>query len=307
MLSTNELIQTDVQEVVYRGNGFTLCRFHCPRHHRRWSQVNTIRDGHNVVFPRTFVTIEQAGAPEVRADSNQAVLYNYGTDFRRRPTSRFDDRSDVFLIDAVALIEAMKPYDASVVDRPHRPFEHCAGTVDSMTLHQERLLFAYLRGTAVPDDGLVHDTVFGIIDAVIQGIACREQPRRTPGSATLTRNRERVDAALEFLAKNYLTQITLDDVAQSAACSVYHLCRVFRQAMDVPIHRYLNRLRLRAALDALLDDPVQLAHLARRVGFSHQSHFTESFRREFGTTPAKLLASHSRSVQLHAALVCQPE
>lgn len=131
----------------------------------------------------------------MRADSNQAVLYNYGTDFRRRPTSRFDDRSDVFLIDAVALIEAMKPYDASVVDRPHRPFEHCAGTVDSMTLHQERLLFAYLRGTAVPDDGLVHDTVFGIIDAVIQGIACREQPRRTPGSATLTRNRERVDAS----------------------------------------------------------------------------------------------------------------
>ena len=131
MVATHKLIQTDVQEVVYRGAGFMLCRFHCPRHHRRWSEVNTIQDGHNVVFPRTFVTIEQAGKPVVRADANKAVFYNNGTDFRRRPTSRFDDRSDVILSNSAALIEAMHPYDSGVVDRPHEPFDRCAGTVDS--------------------------------------------------------------------------------------------------------------------------------------------------------------------------------
>ena len=50
----------------------------------------------------------------------------------------------------------------------------------------------------------------------------------------------------------------------------------------MPIHRYLNRLRLRTALEYLGDSMADLSDTALSLGFSSHSHFTESFRREFG-------------------------
>jgi AraC-like DNA-binding protein len=54
----------------------------------------------------------------------------------------------------------------------------------------------------------------------------------------------------------------------------------------MPIHRYLTRLRLRAALERLAGGVHDLTALALEIGFSSHSHFTDVFRREFGRTPS---------------------
>jgi AraC-like DNA-binding protein len=51
-------------------------------------------------------------------------------------------------------------------------------------------------------------------------------------------------------------------------------------------HRYLTRLRLRAALERL-PDASDLTALALELGFSSHSHFTDAFRREFRRTPSE--------------------
>ncbi len=53
------------------------------------------------------------------------------------------------------------------------------------------------------------------------------------------------------------------------------------------MHRYLTRLRLRAALEKLAEPRVDLTVLALDVGFSSHSHFTRSFQREFGLAPSQ--------------------
>ena len=53
----------------------------------------------------------------------------------------------------------------------------------------------------------------------------------------------------------------------------------------MPIHRYLNRLRLREALEPITEGEVGLSELALGLGFSSHSHFTASFRKEFGISP----------------------
>ena len=295
------MIETDVQEIAFSGPGFTLCRFHCPHSHRRWSRDNAILDGHHVVFPRTFVTIAQAGRPPILADSNRAVFYNDGTVFRRHRTSHFDDRSDIFLIDSDTVAEVIQRYDASVIDRPNAPFDRCAGAVDSSTLRRERLLFAHLGGPTPPVEELVHETVLGIVESVVRS---NWQPKKRPSTPSVTtrrRNRDRVDAALSFVANHYLTHITLSDVARFAGCSVYHLCRVFQKTMGTPLYRYLYQLRLRAALDLILDGSEPLAQIAQIVGFAHQSHFTEAFRLEFGDTPAKTRSFETLASRLQNA------
>ena len=69
--------------------------------------------------------------------------------------------------------------------------------------------------------------------------------------------------------------------------SPYHFARVFQERAGVPVHRYLTRLRLRAALDRLAQGDEDLVVIARAVGYSSHSHLTASFRRVFGIPPSR--------------------
>lgn len=53
----------------------------------------------------------------------------------------------------------------------------------------------------------------------------------------------------------------------------------------MPIHCYLNGLRLRAALELVVEGTGDLGELALELGFSSHSHFTAAFRKEFGMSP----------------------
>jgi AraC-like DNA-binding protein len=54
------------------------------------------------------------------------------------------------------------------------------------------------------------------------------------------------------------------------------------------IHRRLMRVRLRVALFELQRGSRQLSQIALSNGFSSHSHFTSSFRAEFGCVPSTL-------------------
>jgi AraC family transcriptional regulator len=68
------------------------------------------------------------------------------------------------------------------------------------------------------------------------------------------------------------------------------LCRIFRRETGVTIHEYRTRLRLRRAVASFRDGDVDLLALALDLGYSSHSHFTSSFRSEFGETPSAIRA-----------------
>jgi AraC-like DNA-binding protein len=67
---------------------------------------------------------------------------------------------------------------------------------------------------------------------------------------------------------------------------VFHLARTFKARTGFSLHGYRNQLRLRAALERLRDPKAALIDIALDLGFSSHSHFTETFRRNFGKTPS---------------------
>lgn len=80
---------------------------------------------------------------------------------------------------------------------------------------------------------------------------------------------------------------TLDALGEAAACSPYHLSRLFVRHLGLPPHQYRLQLRLAWALTRLEGGERDLAGLAFDLGFAGQSHFGAVFRRAVGVTPAQ--------------------
>ena len=80
----------------------------------------------------------------------------------------------------------------------------------------------------------------------------------------------------------------LDDLAQAAGVSAYHLSRTFRRVTGLTMSRYRTRLRLRQAMERLAAGEDDLAGLAADLGFADQAHLTRALGAETGTTPAAL-------------------
>lgn len=71
-----------------------------------WTSPNTIGDLPHVVWPFTTVEIIRPRAGRVCADSNGVLLYDAGTEYRRRPVSPAGDRS-VFIALHPQLLERL--------------------------------------------------------------------------------------------------------------------------------------------------------------------------------------------------------
>ena len=65
-----------------------------------------------------------------------------------------------------------------------------------------------------------------------------------------------------------------------------HLAREFRRFQRCTIGEYIRQLRIERACRQLHASDEPLATIASAVGFSDQSHFSRTFKRLIGMTPA---------------------
>jgi AraC-like DNA-binding protein len=93
-----------------------------------------------------------------------------------------------------------------------------------------------------------------------------------------------VKHAKEYLQAYYAEEITLQELAQVAHLSPFHLARVFRQTIGLSPHSYQTQLRL-ARARTLLAQGYEVDYVANETGFFDQSHFTQQFKRHFSVTP----------------------
>jgi AraC family transcriptional regulator len=107
---------------------------------------------------------------------------------------------------------------------------------------------------------------------------------RRPAAERL--RRRQVERTRALLALNVDRALGLEELAAAVNSSPFHLARAFRAGTGETLRGYRTRLRLAIALERLAGGAGDLAGLALELGFAHHSHFTASFRRRFGLTPA---------------------
>ncbi|HEV7180620.1 MAG TPA: AraC family transcriptional regulator [Candidatus Baltobacteraceae bacterium] len=88
--------------------------------------------------------------------------------------------------------------------------------------------------------------------------------------------------------------LLLSRLATLFGMSPFTVSRTFHREVGLSIRHYHKRLRLRSALQHMLESDEDLSSIAMDLGFFDQAHFSNAFRQDFGIPPSLVLAAHRR-------------
>lgn len=95
-----------------------------------------------------------------------------------------------------------------------------------------------------------------------------------------------IQSVCEYLEKNYMERISLEELAGIANRNKYSLIRSFTREKGITPYRYLETVRINQAKQRL-EQGVEPVDAAMQTGFADQSHFTNFFKEFIGLTPGQ--------------------
>ncbi len=61
---------------------------------------------------------------------------------------------------------------------------------------------------------------------------------------------------------------------------------LIKSAINYPLHKYIERVRLERAVDLLMTSDVSVGDIAELCGFCDIYHFSKTFKKRFGASPS---------------------
>lgn len=95
----------------------------------------------------------------------------------------------------------------------------------------------------------------------------------------------RITRIAEYIDKNYQYKVTLEDIAAEEDLSANYVSQFFTKYIGVTFQKYLNNVRLEAALRLLTDDSLTVSEVSNYSGFADAKYMAQVFRRCFGCPP----------------------
>ncbi|MDD7740582.1 MAG: AraC family transcriptional regulator [Fusicatenibacter sp.] len=93
--------------------------------------------------------------------------------------------------------------------------------------------------------------------------------------------------AISYLNCNIHRQPTIPEIARFCSISEAGLKRIFDKYAGIGVHKYLIKMKMKAASE-LLKDGESVSGVAARLGFSDQSYFSRAYKRETGSMPSSV-------------------
>ncbi len=100
--------------------------------------------------------------------------------------------------------------------------------------------------------------------------------------------------AADYIKRNYMNKLTLEETAAYVFLSPAYFSRVFKEEMGDNFNVYVNSVRVEAAKKLLLNEKVALVDISTIVGFEGQSYFSKVFKKLTGVTPGKYRESRGK-------------
>jgi AraC-like DNA-binding protein len=254
--------------------------------------VDEVAEAHAVVFVRSGAFLRTIEGESALADPTHVLFFPRSQPYRVTHPIAGGDRCTIVTVPTETVLEIGRHHDPGWPENPDAPFAARQGlaTVRAALLHQAVL--TVLRNGAM-DSLASHELILELLDEAL-GCGVATAGRDGERARITARARDLAEAARTALSERFASPPSLEELAHTLSCSPFHLCRTFRRAVGLPLRRYLDRLRLRLALERLGAGEPCLTALALDLGYADHSHFTNAFRREFGRPPSELRPSASR-------------
>ena len=96
-----------------------------------------------------------------------------------------------------------------------------------------------------------------------------------------------IQVVLDYIAKHYTKDISMDGMARRTGISVSSLTRIFSKKMHTTFTAYVNNLRILRAQKYLRKTDMGMEEVAVECGFGSKRNFFRVFRAECGCTPGE--------------------
>jgi len=235
-----------------------------------------LRRGHVVVQPRHGASVRTYSAGWATLDPLEA---DYA---QERWSTREESHYQAVALPVQACSELLQR-EVPWAETGRRPFRFSDAKVswwlDEMVAH---------CAAGEPHGGLYTESVgLALLSYLTTRTAQLASPERVPAGLSepaVRKIREHVDGHLA-------SELSLSELSALSGYSAGHLNRVFKEAVGMPLHRFVIERRLEHARRMLAADHASLAEVALACGFANQAHFSTAFKRYVGCTPRVFRAS----------------
>jgi AraC-like DNA-binding protein len=268
-----------VDTLLFRSDLVKVGSFECASDHPCFA-VSESLDNDVFVLPREPLWIRRDTGDFRFVEPGALLMHRAGSTLERRRTAGFGERTFWFGVHPDLFVETLRRYGLPTADMD-------GPQVANLSIAY-RLGVLLKRLQQMSGEQLqVEEEVLSVFYAICEARAGQGNKSTTARHGTVTRQRRLVDLARAYLDAHLCESVGLDRVASDVGTSLYHLCRIFRQATGVTMHEYRMRQRLTRAMQRLLDGESEtLTELALDLGFSSHSHLCRVFRQQVGMSPS---------------------
>ncbi|HEX9215924.1 MAG TPA: AraC family transcriptional regulator [Gemmatimonadales bacterium] len=276
-------VAQNARRVLFESLGISVVDFQCHAHVAA-DGAEEPNPTHSIVLVRRGVFRRTQQRETVLADPNHVLLFNAAEPYRYAHPLPGGDACTILTVEtdrALELVCRHAPVDAEYPERPFRR-GHGLSSPRTVWLHWEFLnLIARGAGRLALEDALA--------ELANEAVACvygAPVPSRRASPSTQRRRRDLVETVKLMISERLERPPSLTELADVLDCSPYHLSHTFHGTAGLSLRRYLRRLRARVAAERLAAGASRLTPLALDLGYADHSHFTNSFRREWGVSPS---------------------
>ncbi|WP_316789166.1 AraC family transcriptional regulator [Pedobacter frigoris] len=110
---------------------------------------------------------------------------------------------------------------------------------------------------------------------------------------------KKIEHARDILDATYTYPPTIIELAKKIMLNEFKLKRGFKEYFGTTIYGYVTRLRMEEARRLILEEKKTVGQVAAAVGFNHQSHLTDAFKRYFGILPSEIKSDEEQSIVIN--------
>ncbi len=136
-------------------------------------------------------------------------------------------------------------------------------------------LFTRFKASRIPNEPTMSLTIIGLLQGLMESAAAS-----APAS-------DGIKKATSFIADNFKSKISVNEIASIAGFSPYYFTRIFKKETGLTPHQYLLSTRISAAKYNLSTTQMSISEIAGSCGFDDDSAFCYAFKKFEGMTPGE--------------------